>query len=181
MHPIPPLAAMGRRIMINGPSNAGKSTLADAISRAIDVPVIHLDRLSHEDDGNWIPRNKSEFHSLHDAALSGDSWVMDGNYSEIMPQRFQRATGVIVIDDHFMRRYLRYFNRTLLQRRRIGGLASNRDALSWQMIHWIWKTRNAVGKYQKMAIDSGLPLVFVHNESELAELYATWALKRRHQ
>ncbi len=180
MHPIPPLAAMGRRIMVNGPSNAGKSTLADAIATKIGAAVVHLDRLSHEEHGLWVPRDKGEFHALHNTALKKDAWVMDGNYSELMPQRFRRATGVIVIDDHFVRRYQRYFNRTLFQRRRIGGLASNRDALSWEMIHWIWKTRNSVSKYRHMAIESGLLLAIVRNETELNRLYAAWNLTRRH-
>lgn len=178
MQDIPPLTALGRRIMVNGPSNAGKSTLADAIARRLSIPVIHLDRLSHEEHGVWIPRDKAEFHALHGAAIAEDAWVMDGNYSELMPQRFERATGVVVIDDDFMRRYLRYFNRTLFQRRRIGGLESDRDALSWEMIHWIWKTRNSVEKYRLMTAESGLPHIFANHEAELNRLYSTWQLHR---
>jgi adenylate kinase family enzyme len=180
MQSIPQLAAMGRRIMINGPSNAGKSTLADAIARKLDIPVIHLDRFSHEDEGRWIPRDKAEFRALHDSALTGDAWVMDGNYSELMSQRFERATGVVVIDDHFIIRYIRYFNRTLLQRRRIGGLINGLDSLNWLMIRWIWTTRNSVEKYRRAAIASGLPHILISNRAELDQLYAFWKLHRRH-
>jgi len=178
MHHIPPLADFGVRIMINGPSNAGKSTLGDAIARKLAIRVVHLDRLSHEEQGTWVPRDKTEFHALHDAAITADSWVVDGNYTEIMPQRFARATGVVVIDDHFLLRYLRYFNRTLLQRQRVGGLESDRDALSWAMIAWIWKTRNAE-KYRVAARDSGLPVVICRNQAELHALYDAWGLERR--
>ena len=97
MHPLPSLAELGQRIMVNGPSNAGKSTLADAMARKLGIPVVHLDRFSHQEEGNWVPRPKPEFHALHDAAIAGDAWVMDGNYSELMPRRFARATGVVVI------------------------------------------------------------------------------------
>ena len=38
---------LGPRICIMGPSNSGKSTLADAIARACDLPVVHLDQLHH--------------------------------------------------------------------------------------------------------------------------------------
>lgn len=178
MHPIPPLADLGRRIMINGPSNAGKSTLADAIARKLGIPVVHLDRFSHEEFGTWIPRAKPEFHALHDAAIAADAWVMDGNYTEIMPQRFARASGVVVVDDHFIRRYVRYVNRTLFQRNRIGGLESDRDRLSWMMIDWIWKTRNA-DKYRVAAKASALPAVVCRNQADLYALYEAWGLQRR--
>ena len=178
MHPVLPLADLGRRVMVNGPSNAGKSTLADAMARKLGTPVVHLDRLSHEEHGTWIPRAKPEFHALHEAAIAEETWVMDGNYTDIMPPRFARATGVVVIDDHYLRRYLRYFNRTLFQRQRIGGLASDRDALSWMMINWIWKTRNAE-KYRVAARESGLPVVICRNWAQLQALYDAWGLTRR--
>lgn len=178
MQDFPLLSAMGRRIMINGPSNSGKSTLADAIGRKLDIPIVHLDRLSHEEHGLWVPRDKSAFHALHDAAIEQDAWAMDGNYTDIMPQRFARASGVVVIDDHFLWRYLRYFNRSLFQRRRIGGLESDRDSVSWEMIAWIWKTRNAE-KYRVAARKSGLPVVICQNSQQLRALYEAWGLTRR--
>lgn len=178
MHPLPPLADLGRRIMINGPSNAGKSTLADAIARKLDIPVVHLDRFSHEEQGNWVPRSEEAFKALHDAAIADEAWAMDGNYSRLMPQRYARATGIIVIDDHLLRRYLRYFNRSLFQKERVGGLASGRDSVKWEMVRWIWKTRRQ-GKYEDMGRKTGLPVVVCRNQAELQQLYATWRLEPR--
>lgn len=178
MQPIPPLAELGRRIMINGPSNAGKSTLADAMARKLGVTAIHLDRFSHEETSNWVPRSEEAFKALHDAAIEEEAWVMDGNYSRLMPQRYARATGIVVIDDHLLRRYLRYFNRSLFQRQRIGGLESGRDSVKWEMISWIWKTRHQ-GKYEQVARETGLPMVVCRNQAELQQLYAAWDLDRR--
>jgi adenylate kinase family enzyme len=178
MHPVPPLADLGRRIMINGPSNAGKSTLADAIARKLDIPAVHLDRFSHEEQGNWVPRSEEAFQALHDAAIADQSWAMDGNYSRLMPQRYARATGIIVIDDHLWRRYWRYFNRSLFQKERVGGLKSGRDSVKWQMVHWIWKTRHQ-GKYEVVARRTGLPMVVCRNNAELQQLYAAWQLVPR--
>ncbi len=178
MHPIPPLADLGRRIMINGPSNAGKSTLADAIARKLRIPAVHLDRFSHEEHGNWVPRSQEAFTALHDAAVEDDAWAMDGNYSRLMPQRYARATGIIVIDDRLLRRYLRYFNRSLFKKQRVGGLESGRDSVKWEMVRWIWKTRHQ-GKYEQMGYDTGLPMVVCRNHAELQQLYATWRLEPR--
>ena len=175
MRSIMPLADLGRRIMVNGPSNSGKSTLAAAISRKLDIPVVHLDRLSHEEYGNWIPREKNEFETLHDLAIANDAWIMDGNYSRLMPQRYARATGIIVIDDHLLRRYRRYFYRSLMQTNRIGGLKSGRDGVKWEMIRWIWKTRRQ-GKCEEIASNTGLPMVICRNYADLRTLYDAWSL-----
>ena len=52
-----------------GPSNSGKSTLAQAIARARDLEAVHLDRLHHLPHTDWVPRPESEFTMLHDAAV----------------------------------------------------------------------------------------------------------------
>lgn len=178
MQPIPPLSALGRRIMINGPSNAGKSTLADAISRKLGMGAVHLDLFSHLPNTDWQPRDTAEFHALHNAAILEEEWVMDGNYTAIMQQRYARATGVIVVDDHFLKRYVRYFRRTLFEADRIGSVAGGKDSIKWEMIHWIWKTRDA-SKYRRMASAHDLPVVVCNSLHELQQLYSAWNLDRR--
>lgn len=178
MHPHLPLAALGRRIMINGPTTSGKSTLADAIGRKLGIPAVHIDLFSHLPDTDWVPRPIPEFHALHDAAILEDAWVMDGNYTDLMPQRYARATGIVVIDDHFLRRYVRYFRRTLFERDRIGSVAGGKDGVKWEMVRWIWKTRDS-SKYRRWATESGLPKVVCHSLAELNALYGAWGLQRR--
>ncbi|HUA80436.1 MAG TPA: hypothetical protein VL997_08700, partial [Dyella sp.] len=74
------LHELGERICILGPSNSGKSTLANAIARKRGWLAIHLDQLFHLPGSDWIPRPLDEFVALHDEAIQGDTWVMDGNY-----------------------------------------------------------------------------------------------------
>ena len=50
-----PLNALGQRIMVMGPSNAGKSTLATAIGRRLELPIVHLDQLNHLPNTDWVP------------------------------------------------------------------------------------------------------------------------------
>ncbi|CEJ49256.1 conserved hypothetical protein [Xanthomonas citri pv. bilvae] len=57
---------LGPRICILGPSNSGKSTLAQARGC---VPV-HLDRLHHLPNTAWIPRPRQDFMALHCAAIA---------------------------------------------------------------------------------------------------------------
>ena len=178
MADIPPLAALGRRIMILGLTNSGKSTLAVALSVKLGIPAIHLDQLQHRPNTNWEQRPEAEFASLHDAAICEPAWVVDGSYSRVMPQRLLRATGIIVVTDSLATRYRRYFARTLFQKVRAGALEGGQDGLNWKMLAWLWKTRSSIGKYQQLALNSGLPHVFANNQRELDALYAEWNLTR---
>ena len=92
------LENLGDRICILGPPASGKSTLADAIGRARGLPPVHLDQLSHLPGTNWEPRLEAEFVGLHDRAIAGERWVMEGNYAWLLPQRLVRATGLILLD-----------------------------------------------------------------------------------
>lgn len=85
MGAIPPLEAMGCRIVILGPTNAGKSTLGAALARRLDVPAIHLDQFRHLPGTDWQVRPDMEFHALHDEAIQQPGWIMDGNYSVLIP------------------------------------------------------------------------------------------------
>jgi adenylate kinase family enzyme len=178
MTDISPISALGRRIMVLGLTNSGKSTLTVAMAAKLDVPAIHLDQLRHKPHTNWEERTDAEFAALHDEAILGEAWVIDGSYSKVMPQRLARATGMILLTDSLFTRYRRYFTRTLFQKTRAGGLEGGQDHLNWKMIHWLWHTRESVGKYQQVAQQSGLPHVFVEDRRALNRLYAEWDLTR---
>lgn len=175
MDDLPELSALGRRIMIVGPTNAGKSTLAVAIGAKLGIPAAHVDLFRHAPRTDWVQRPDEEFEALHLAAIAEPEWVMDGNYSAIMPARLQRATGIISLDDALWRRYLRYFSRTLGERR-AGALEGNRDSIKWAMIHWLWHTRQSGAKLRAMAKGTGLPVAVCRNERELDRLYRAWGL-----
>ncbi len=131
------LADLGDRICIMGPSNSGKSTLADAIKRAHGLPAVHLDQLHHLPDTDWVPRPYADFAALHDQAIMAERWVMDGNYTMLLPQRLNRATGLILLDIGTMRALARYLRRSWFDKERRGGLAGGIDRVKWEMIHHI--------------------------------------------
>ncbi len=79
------LDKLGTRFCIMGPSNNGKLTFAEAIGRAQSLEVVHLDQLHHLPHTNLVPRPPEEFAGLHDKAITGDPWVIEGNYSRLLP------------------------------------------------------------------------------------------------
>lgn len=176
-----PLQSLGERIVVLGPSNADKSTLAVALSKKLGFPAIHLDQLHHLPDTDWQQRPEVEFAALHGTAILGETWIMEGNYSRLMPQRFARATGAILVTSNHWLRFARYLKRTLSNRaERAGHLEGAKDSIKWEMIHWILvKTRNSGLKYSRAIQESGLPAVECRTAEELNELYRAWELLQK--
>ena len=131
------LSELGDRICIMGPSNSGKSTLAEAIARKNHTQVIHLDVLHHLPGTDWVPRPFADFERLHDAAIMADRWVVDGNYSQLLPQRLARATGFILLDISTLLSLFRSLRRSLVHGGRIGALEGGKDSLKWDTLKHI--------------------------------------------
>ncbi|MFK2891310.1 P-loop NTPase family protein [Dyella flagellata] len=173
------LSELGPRICILGPSNSGKSTLAVAIGRKLGVNVVHLDQLHHVPQSDWQPRPAGEFLALHDQAIRAQQWVMEGNYSSCMPQRFRRATGVILLDVSTPTSLFRYMRRTLCGGQRIGALEGGRDSLKWGMIHYIalvtpWNRRRYAALYRQIS----LPKRCLSSVRAIRNCYEEWGLER---
>ena len=163
---------LGPRICILGPSNSGKSTLANAIGRARGLPPVHLDRLYHLPDSDWEPRPYADFLALHDDAIRAERWVMDGNYSRCLPQRLGRATGFILLDVATVTSLVRYLRRSWFERERCGGLEGGRDSVKWSMIRHIAVTCRANRRrYRQLYEDIGLPKIRLASARALAGFY----------
>jgi len=173
------LSDLGDRICILGPSNSGKSTLADAIARKRGLEPVHLDLLHHLPNTDWEPRPRAEFIALHDAAIAGERWVMDGNYSICMPQRFQRATGLILLDISTPASLLRYFRRSWFEKDRRGALEGGRDSVKWDMIHHIAvNTPKNRQRYQAMFEELDLPKLQLSSVRAIKQRFRQWDLAR---
>jgi len=71
---------MPRKIIVKGPSSAGKSTFAAELWRRLNLPCIELDALYH--GPNWSEPAREAFHDRVSRAMDAapDGWVIDGNY-----------------------------------------------------------------------------------------------------
>ncbi len=134
-----------KRICIIGYSSSGKSTLAKKLGEKYDLPIHHLDIYHHIDGTNWEPKPKEEFIALHDAAIAEDKWVIEGNYSSTMPQRFARADLIIHVRmNRFgcLYRFLcRHFRNQKDPSTRIGSPPNIQEKFNWDMIWWIIQPR----------------------------------------
>jgi hypothetical protein len=65
-----------RRVAILGPAGAGKSRLARKLAVALELPVVHLDRLYWKP--GWVATPEPEWEAVQRRELERDSWIADG-------------------------------------------------------------------------------------------------------
>ncbi len=174
---VPDLDTLGPRICIVGPSNSGKSTLAEALGRRLTVPVVHLDRLRFIPGTDWKLQTDAAFVAAHDAAIAGEAWIIDGNYSLTLPQRLARATAIIRLEAGRVPALVRYLRRTLFERRRAGQLEGSHDSLKWSVVHWIVAEQPRRRARFSAALEaSGVPITTVQTMRALKRLHRQWRL-----
>jgi len=118
------------RIVVVGTSAVGKSTLARALAEKARLTYIELDELHWLPD--WREKPNREFAQLVDAATTGRSWVVDGNYGVIRDLLWPRANLIVWLNYGFSRTLWRGLRRSLERLWRHTELwHGNRE--SWQM------------------------------------------------
>lgn len=138
-----------RRVSVVGCSGSGKSHLARRIAARLDAPHLELNSVYHQAD--WTPLPEAEFLAHVHEFTAGDTWVTDGNYSEVTPAIWARADTVVWLDlpratvmrQVTVRTLRRVVTREQLwngNRERFGNLV-NRDP-EQNIILWSW-TRHA--------------------------------------
>lgn len=173
------LDELGDRICIVGPSGSGKSTLAAAIGRSRRLPVVHLDQHWHLPGTHWVERGADEFAVLHAAAIDGERWVIEGNYSGWLPERLERATGLLALEATTVATVTRYLRRTLSRTERVGGLEGTRDRVTLAMLRFLLgQSRRSRGRYRRLHEESAIPSVLLPDRAALDEFLRSNRLSR---
>jgi len=136
---------VGRRIAVLGTTGSGKSTIAGRMARLLDVPHIELDAIIH--GPNWVDLPNDLFRARTAEALSGDGWVVDGNYTAVRDLTIGQAETVVWLDYPIIVPLWRVFPRTLrriIRREELwnGNRETWRGALLGRdsLVIWILKT-----------------------------------------
>ena len=87
---------IGKKILVVGCPGSGKSTFAKELHTKTRLPLIHLDNLWWKADRTHISRE--EFDGKLAEVMSGDAWILDGNYSRTMETRFCFSDTVFFLD-----------------------------------------------------------------------------------
>lgn len=127
------------KIAVLGFSGCGKSTLAQKLGEKYQLPVLHLDRVHFA--ANWVERELED--KLRDVAAfmdSHDSWVMDGNYSNLLQERrLEEADRIIMLElNRFvclwrvLKRWLTYKGSS-----RPDMAAGCDEKVDWEFLRWV--------------------------------------------
>jgi adenylate kinase family enzyme len=85
-----------QRVSVVGVTGSGKSTLARDLARALAVPVLELDSVFHQ--AGWVSLDSGEFRRRAVSAAAAERWVIDGNYTAVLPVVWARADTVVWLD-----------------------------------------------------------------------------------
>ena len=99
------------RINVIGTSGSGKTTFGQELANVLQIPFIELDAIFWGPE--WSTPDDNELFPKLSAALSGDNWVLDGNYSRTLDIKWERVEAVIWLDFSFPRTVYQAVKRAL--------------------------------------------------------------------
>jgi adenylate kinase family enzyme len=135
----------GRRIAVVGTTGSGKTTVAEEIARRLGLARVELDALNW--GPNWTSAAEEVLRQRAAERISGDAWVVDGNYHVVRDIVWGRAATLVWLDLPFLVVLGRLFWRTLhrvMTREELWG--SNRETWRAQFLSrdslflWLVKT-----------------------------------------
>ena len=130
---------VGRRIHVMGNSSSGKSTLAERLSRALELPLVELDALNWEP--GWVglnERDPAELERRIETATEGDGWVVAGSYASFSQRVFWDRLDTVVYLDLGVPRLVWRMLRRSWRRMRTGELlwGTNTERFWPQLMVW---------------------------------------------
>jgi adenylate kinase family enzyme len=85
------------RILIIGNAGGGKSVLARKLANKRGLPYREIDAITWKP--GWEAFSQAEYEAAHAQLIAEENWVIDGlGWTESLPERFARATEIILID-----------------------------------------------------------------------------------
>ncbi|KKJ76493.1 adenylate kinase [Kiloniella litopenaei] len=85
-----------KRINVIGTSGSGKSTVARNLADVLGYPYVEMDALYWKP--NWGEPTVEEFNRDIEKAVSGSTWVLDGNYSRTQPIKWAKVDTIVWVD-----------------------------------------------------------------------------------
>lgn len=179
------------RLVVVGTSGSGKTTMAKVLSRALSLPRIELDAINWQP--GWRPisiEDPEEFlHRVAEAA-SGETWVIDGNYTKTREAHWSRATAFVWMDPErwvVMRQVIwRSFSRAITRQELWPGTGNRELFRKWlekeHPIRWAWDTWEMIrARYSGMfaeGVFEGRPVYRVGDAREAKRLVARLAAEQ---
>ncbi|CAH1656297.1 Adenylate kinase family enzyme [Hyphomicrobiales bacterium] len=171
-----------RRILILGCAGSGKSTLARQIGERLGLPVVHLDVLFWEP--GWKQPDEAAFRARVAAAIAGDVWISEGNYSrQTFDLRLPRADQVIWLEMPRLLCLWRVLVRGLKGGRRPDLPRGCEERMNWdyvEFLRYVWNfNRDSRPRIETnlKAVGPAVPVMRLQSRADLAAYLATLPIK----
>ncbi|MBF4270088.1 adenylate kinase [Vibrio anguillarum] len=100
-----------KRINVIGTSGSGKSTFSRQLANKLKYPYLEMDAIFWKP--SWQESTDEEFFANLTESLSGEQWVLDGNYNRTAGIKWARADTIIWVDYSFPRTLFQAVKRAL--------------------------------------------------------------------
>ncbi len=130
-----------KRVLVIGSCGAGKSTFSRKLHELTDLPLIPLDW--HYWKPGWVEPSEAKWNVTVYELVSGDEWIIDGNYGSSLSQRVARADTIIWLDlPRFLCTY-RVLRRVFLFRKhgRPDMARGCDERFDWEFMKYVWNFR----------------------------------------
>jgi adenylate kinase family enzyme len=161
-----------KRVVVTGPAGAGKSGLARELGELLGIRVLHLDALFWKP--GWVPTGRNEFDALQHRELATDSWIVDAQYDDMLPEWVEAADTVVFVDASVVRCLWRVSRRRLDRPASVGTPAGtepgalHRALLKFVRNQWRYRTRVRRELLAELALErDGRRVVVVRRRSDL--------------
>ncbi|MEO6694392.1 MAG: AAA family ATPase [Ignavibacteria bacterium] len=129
------------RILVIGCPGSGKSTFSKNLGSILNIEVIHLDKYFHKP--GWVESTKEEWNETVKKLIAKDKWIMDGNYTNTLGIRAQRADEILFFDYSSLFCIYRIFKRILktklnLQVRDDMAEGCSEKWFDWEFVKFTW-------------------------------------------
>lgn len=136
---------MVKRIAVTGPVGAGKSRLAEELGDALAIRVLHLDALFWKP--GWVPTPRHEFEAMQRRELAADSWIVDAQFDDMLPEWLHAADTVVFVDTSPLRSLWRVSKRRLRRNGSVGTPVGEPGAIHRSLVKFArnqWQYRRTV-------------------------------------
>lgn len=164
------------KIAIIGYSGSGKSTLARHISKIMNIPVLHFDKVNWS--FGWNEREHSEqLNIVREFLNKNSSWVIDGNYSKLFyEERMSGADKIIFMN---FGRFNCLFRAIKRFRKYKGSTRADMgegcpEKLDVKFIKWILidgRNKSNKQRYSNIIKKYDSKVIIIKNQKQLNELY----------
>jgi adenylate kinase family enzyme len=161
------------RILVLGPSGAGKTELALRLGDLLGLPLVHLD--AHRWQPGWVALPDRDWRPVVAELTRAPEWIMDGTYESTLDLRIPAADAVIVLEVGRLSCFL-----GLLRRRFLNGRHPRPDAPAGQRIdraflRYLWRYPAATRPLLLAELrehGDGKTVIVVHGRRQVGRLLA---------